>query len=111
MKIDFILSFIVVIIGIYGISTSKNIIKSIICFNIIQAAVVLLFLNFGAINGGDIPIISETTSKIVDPLPQALMITTIVIGATVTALALMISIKIFHYYGTLNWKELIEREG
>lgn len=111
MKIDFLLTFLVVIIGIYGISTSKNIIKSIICFNIIQAAVVLLFLNFGAVKGGDIPIISQNTYKIVDPLPQALMITTIVIGATITALALMLSIKIFHYYGTLNWKELIEREG
>jgi multicomponent Na+:H+ antiporter subunit C len=47
----------------------------------------------------------------VDPLPQALMITTIVIGASTTALALMISIKIFHYYGTLEWDELLEREG
>jgi multicomponent Na+:H+ antiporter subunit C len=46
-----------------------------------------------------------------DPLPQALMITAIVIGAAITALALMLSIKIFHYYGTLDWKELIEREG
>lgn len=111
MNIDFILSFIVVLIGVYGLSTSKNIIKSIISLNIVQSAVILLFLNFGnSVNGG-IPILSEGTKNMVDPLPQALMITAIVIGASITALALMFTIKIFHHYGTLNWKELIEGEG
>jgi multicomponent Na+:H+ antiporter subunit C len=45
----------------------------------------------------------------VDPLPQALIITAIVIGASITALALMMTIKIFHYYGTLDWREIFER--
>jgi len=111
MNIDLILSFIIVLIGIYGLSTSKNIIKSIISLNIVQAAVVLLFLSFGNVLDGEIPIISEGVSMFVDPLPQALMITAIVIGAAITALALMISIKIFHYYGTLDWRQIIERKG
>ncbi|PAB57257.1 sodium:proton antiporter [Anaeromicrobium sediminis] len=111
MKVDLILQFIVVLIGVYGLATSKNMIKSIICINIIQTAVILLFLNFGHVENGFIPILSEETKVMVDPLPQALMITTIVIGASITALSLMLSIKIFHYYGTLNWKELIERKG
>ncbi|MTI48469.1 sodium:proton antiporter [Sporosalibacterium faouarense] len=114
MRVSFILGFILLSIGIYGVCTSKNIIKSIIFFNIIQASIIMLFLNFGSIDSTNIPIISEMsqgTENMVDPLPQALMITTIVIGAAITALALMLSIKIFHYYGTLNWKELIEREG
>ena len=111
MKIDLILQFIVVLIGVYGLATSKNMIKSIICLNVIQTAVVLLFLNFGHVENGFIPIVSAEARIMVDPLPQALMITTIVIGASITALSLMLSIKIFHYYGTLNWKELIERNG
>ncbi|WP_425446618.1 sodium:proton antiporter [Dethiothermospora halolimnae] len=114
MKFSLVLSFILLGIGIYGISTNKNIIKSIIFYNIIQSSVIIIFLNFGTIGSMEIPIISEFTKEaenMVDPLPQALMITTIVIGAAITALALMLSIKIFHYYGTLNWKELIERKG
>lgn len=114
MKISFILAFILLCISIYGISVSKNIIKSIMLYNIIQSSVIIIFLNFGSIGASDIPIISElseNTADMVDPLPQALMITAIVIGAAITALGLMLSIKIFHYYGTLNWKELIEREG
>lgn len=106
-----ILSFVIILIGVYGIATSRNIIKSIICFNIIETALILLFLNLGNSDNGSIPIIINTINNIVDPLPQALMITTIVIGASITALALMLSIKIFHYYGTLDWNELLEREG
>ena len=106
-----ILSFIIILIGLYGMVASENIIKSIICFSIIETSLILLFLNLGNIGLGDIPIIIEGIPKMVDPLPQALMITTIVIGASTTALAFMISIKIFHYYGTLEWDELLEREG
>lgn len=106
-----ILSFVIIIIGLYGMVTSENIIKSIICFSIIETALILLFLNLGNVGLGDIPIIIDSVSNMVDPLPQALMITTIVIGASTTALAFMISIKIFHYYGTLEWDELLEREG
>ncbi len=106
-----VLSFIIVIIGIYGLCNSKNIIKSIVFLNIVQTAVILIFLNFGNLNKSIPPIISNNFGNMADPLPQALMITTIVIGASITALTLMLSIKIFHYYGTLKWKEMIEREG
>ena len=107
---NLLLSFVIVLIGIYGLSSSENIIKSIVCLNITQTAVILLFLNLGNLDGGSIPIIEGNMSNIVDPLPQALMITAIVIGASITALALIISIKIFHYYGTLSWNKLLERK-
>jgi multicomponent Na+:H+ antiporter subunit C len=107
-----ILTFLVILIGLYGVSTSKNIIKSIFSVTIMESGIILLFLNLGNYQGGNIPIISDVLSDIVDPLPQALMITTIVIGSTVTALALMLSIKVFHQYGTLDWAIILrKREG
>jgi multicomponent Na+:H+ antiporter subunit C len=106
-----ILTFIVVLVGFYGLSTSKNVIKSIFSVTIIESGFILLFLNLGNLNGGQIPIVSEVVGDIVDPLPQALMITTIVIGSTVTALALMLSIKLFHQYGTLDWKIILRNRG
>ena len=39
-----------------------------------------------------------------DAVPQALMITAIVIGAAVTAVGLMMFIALYHRYGTTNWK-------
>lgn len=101
-----ILSFIVVLIGLYGLATSKNIIKSVFSLAIAEAGTILLFLNLGNFEGGSIPILGNGIGEIVDPLPQALMITTIVIGSTVTALSLMLSIKVFHHYGTIEWDEL-----
>ena len=105
------LTFIVILIGFYGLATSRNIIKSIFCVTIIETGVILLFLNFGNLDRlGTIPVIGETLVAVADPLPQALMITAIVIGSTVTALALMLSIKVFHHYGTIEWAEVLKRD-
>jgi len=105
-----ILTFIVILIGIYGLATSKNIIKSVFCVTIIEAGIILLFLNLGNLEGGTIPILNELGLSVVDPLPQALMITTIVIGSTITSLALMLCIKIFHHYGSIEWKVVLRKE-
>jgi multicomponent Na+:H+ antiporter subunit C len=100
------ITLLVILVGFYGLILSKNTIKSIFSVTIIESGVILLFLNFGSLQGGTIPIIIEGTEIIVDPIPQALMITTIVIGSTVTALALIISIKVFHNNGSIEWKEI-----
>ncbi len=105
-----ILTFIVILIGVYGLATSKNIIKSVFCVTIIEAGIILLFLNLGNLEGGAIPILSDGNADVVDPLPQALMITTIVIGSTITSLALMLCIKIFHHYGSIEWKIVLNKE-
>ena len=108
-----VLTFVVILVGFYGLATSKNIIKSVFCVTIVEAGIILLFLNLGNYQGGNIPILSpiiDQLIEIVDPLPQALMITTIVIGSTITALALMLCIKIFHHFGSIEWKDVLGRE-
>ena len=107
---DVVLALIIIGVAVYGLCISDNIIKSIICFNIVQAAVILLFIILAGETGEDIPIITEKVQNMVDPLPQALMITAIVISASITALALMFTVKIYHYYGTLNWSELSQKD-
>jgi len=103
-----VLSFVVILIGLYGLSISKNIIKSVFCVTIIEAGTILLFLNLGVYEGGLVPILRTLGVEMVDPLPQALMITTIVIGSTITSLALMLSIKIFHHFGSIEWKVVMK---
>lgn len=95
--------------GLYGLCTSKNLIKSVLCLNISQAGIILLFLKTVHSKSDSIPIVGSMVGPFADPLPQALMITAIVIGASVTSLALMISIKLFHEYGTLEWDELFRK--
>lgn len=110
MTLPLFITFTAVLAGIYGLVFSKSLVKSIIFLNIIQTALVQLFLLFSQAVGQGLPIIGASSGKIIDPLPQALMITAIVIGSATTSLALMISIKIFHYYGSLQWKDVFGRE-
>lgn len=102
------LSFLIFLIGFYGLIMSSNIIKSIISLNVIQTSLILLFINLSQNAGSGLPIVGADHLAPVDPLPQALMITAIVIGASITSLGLMLTIKIFHYYGTLDWREILE---
>lgn len=97
-------------LGLYGLATSRHLIKSIVFLNVLEAAVILFFLRLFYVPEGAAPILPFVSREPVDPIPQALMITAIVIGASVTALALMMSIKIYHQYGTLDWKILLEKE-
>ena len=107
---EILLSLLIIAVAIYGICTSENIIKSIVCFNIVQAALILLFVILANRPGAEIPIVTELVVEMADPLPHALMITAIVINASITALALMFTVKIFHYYGTLNWSDLAQKD-
>lgn len=109
MTLKLLITFAVALVGLYGLIFSKTLVKSIVFMGVIQSALVLLFLIFSTSVGTGLPIAGEPGPAI-DPLPQALMITAIVIGAATTALALMMSVKLFHYYGSLRWEDVFERE-
>ncbi len=44
----------------------------------------------------------------VDPVPQALVLTAIVIGVSVLALGLSLAIRLYAHYGTLNLRKIKE---
>lgn len=97
---------IIFFIGVYGIIARRNIVKSVISIGIMETAVILFFVS--SKNGYTrSPIAADTlkSSAIADPIPQALMITAIVIGVGVTAVALTMFINLYHKYGTTNWKK------
>ncbi|MBA7666722.1 hypothetical protein ES703_74803 [subsurface metagenome] len=48
-------------------------------------------------------------ARMVDPVPQALVLTAIVIGVAVLALALSLAIRLYHHYGTLNLRKIREQ--
>lgn len=109
------ISIILFFIGVYGVCARRNIIKTIIALSIMQASVILFFVSIT----GDVknaPIGSKTFLRnnldtLADPVPQALMITAIVIGISVTALCLTMFVTLFHKYGTTNWKKVKLKRG
>ncbi len=88
--------------GFWGILTQKNLIKKIFGLNIINSAVVLLFVLEGGRIGDNAPIMEEGLRAIVDPLPQALMLTAIVIGLCVNALALSLAYRLYRHCGSFD---------
>ena len=100
--IERILLLILFFIGLWGIMANKHIIKKIFGLNIINAAVVILFILEGSRIGEAAPIMQEGIGAITDPIPQALMLTAIVIGVCVTALALALAIHLYQVSGSFD---------
>ncbi len=97
-----------IVIGIYMLMVKKNLIKMIVGLSIMDSGVNLLLISIGYIKGKTAPIIQPgvSPSNVVDPLPQALVLTNIVIGVSVTALALSVVIKVYKHYRSLNSSEV-----
>jgi len=91
------------VLGIWGMVGKDNLIKKVMALSILNSAIVILFIYLGSRSGSTAPIMEENIGAVpVDPLPQALMLTAIVIGICLTALALSLILRIYHRYGTLS---------
>lgn len=115
MTIVSILGFILVLLGLWGMLTQKNIIKIVIGFSIVDTGVHLLMVSIGYLKDRSAPIIDESLPaaeiihRAVDPVPSALVLTAIVIGLAVTALMLAYAIRLHANKGSLDihdFKEL-----
>lgn len=110
----FILCFILFLIGLYGVITRRNIIKIIIGLSIMEYSLNLFFILIGYVRTGEIPIIdiSQPMPKIiVDPLPQAIVLTSIVIGLATTALLLAVAIRLYKKYKTFDISKMNSLKG
>ena len=110
--IDFLIS-LVFFISLVGLLTSQDVIKSIVCVMVMQTSVILFWLAIGAREGSRPPIINEPaelvyTAYYADPLPQALMMTAIVIGISVTAVMITMLNYLIRRYNTSEWASLRE---
>jgi len=102
-----------IIIGLFAAIFLDNIIKKIIGIAFIEEGVNLFILTLGYKSGGIIPILipgmnaSEFATNAAYPLPQALVLTTIVIGASTLAVMLAVSMVLYKKYGTLSAREIL----
>lgn len=100
--IERVLLIVLFLIGFWGIIVKKNIIKKIFALSILNSSVVILFIIEGSRIGTNAPIMEKGLKNIVDPVPQALMLTAIVIGVCITALALAIAFRLYRHTGTFD---------
>lgn len=115
MTIVTLLGFALILIGLWGMLTRKNLIKIIIGFSIIDTGIHLVIVSVGYIEGRTAPILNEAVqtgraaAEVVDPIPSALVLTAIVIGLAITALMLTYAVSLYRRKGSLSiddYKEL-----
>jgi multisubunit Na+/H+ antiporter MnhC subunit len=100
--------FLLILIGLYGALTNRNILRMIIAFTVANTGVNLVLVAVGYMHGRTAPILdgavpaAEAAARIIDPVPQALVLTAIVIGLGVTALMLAYTYRLYVTKGSLD---------
>lgn len=111
------LVFMLFMIGLYGVVVKRNLIKIIISLVIMETAINVFIVMIGYRTDGIAPIMDQTMPVetfirySVDPLPQALVLTAIVIGLGVTAMTVSIAMRLYERYGTYDVREIRRLKG
>lgn len=102
------------LIGMWGMLTQKNIIRMIIGFSLIDTGVHMIMVSIGYLTGRTAPIINEAVDRatalqsVVDPVPSALVLTAIVIGLGITAVMLAFAVQIHDKKQSLSIEDCTE---
>ncbi len=103
----------ILLVGVYGLITSRNLIHAIGCLAVAQSSTYVLLLAVGYRRGATAPVFADLPvgSPVVDPVVQAMALTDVVVGATVTALLLALVIQLRKRHGTVDPQDLTELKG
>ena len=111
------LCFVLIVIGLYGVLVQRNTVKIIISLLVMEYGIHLFLILQGYRPGGVPPIVEPGAERAVwmqqsvDPLPQALVLTSIVIGLGVLALLVALSIRLYERYGTFDISKIRKLKG
>jgi len=103
-----------IIIGLYAVLFKRNLIKMIIGITLIESGVNLFLITLSFREGSVAPIYTADATQgtlMSLPVPQALTLTSIVIGVAVLALMLTLVIHIYRHYGTLDVRKIKEDDN
>ena len=111
-NLPFITVVVLTLIGLVTVLLKKNIIKILLGINILESAVNLFIVALGYRVGGVAPIFTLAPSELmVLPTPQALVLTSIVIGVATSALVLSFAMVLKKKYGTVDINEIRRLHG
>jgi multicomponent Na+:H+ antiporter subunit C len=99
---------ILLMIGFYAVIAKLNLIKKLIGLSLFQAAVFLLYITMGNVEGASAPIFGYGAETFSNPLPQVLILTAIVVGISTMALGLGLVVRIKEEYGSIEEDEIQE---
>jgi multicomponent Na+:H+ antiporter subunit C len=96
------------LIGLYGVVSSTNLVRTVLSLTVVQSSTYVVLLGIGYRAGAKAPIVADIPagSRLVDPVVQVLVLTDVVIEATVTALLLALVVQAHKRFGSLDPAEL-----
>lgn len=92
-------------VGVY-LMLSKSLLRIILGTSLLTHGVHLLLLTMSRLKTGAAPLLGQNAESYVDPLPQALILTSIVISFGVTSLFLVLAYKTYQQLGTDDMEQL-----
>jgi len=105
-------SFLILVIGLVGALSKKNLFKVFLSLAIAESSLFIYFIGMHFSIGKVAPIVTdrvtEFSSSMVDPVPQAMILTTIVIGIAVLSLGLSFVISYYKLTGKMRIDEMNE---
>jgi multicomponent Na+:H+ antiporter subunit C len=111
------LNSILFVLGLYCLIAKKHLVKKIIGMTIMDYAINLFIILLGYKKDGIPPILlpdmdfNTFVQQSVDPIPQALVLTSIVISLSMLALMVAISLRLYEKYKTFDMSEIRRLHG
>ncbi|HEU4973919.1 MAG TPA: NADH-quinone oxidoreductase subunit K [Baekduia sp.] len=101
------------VVGLFGIGRSRNLIHMILCLSVVQSSTYVLLLAVGFRRDATAPVFQGIAPwrRAVDPIVQALTLTDVVVEATVVALMLALAVDAHKRFGTLDPQDLRPQRG
>lgn len=99
------------VLGVYTMTARRNLLRILLGLTLVEAGVNLFMVSVGFRPDAVAPILvaGQPAASMVDPIPQALILTAIVIGVGVLSLALALAARVHETHGTLDMRIIAER--
>ncbi|PSR14207.1 cation:proton antiporter [filamentous cyanobacterium CCP3] len=98
-----------ILLGFFGILLKENLVMKIIAMDVMSTGVIALFVLVASRGGTYTPILNGASSvAYADPVPQAVILTAIVIGFSIQALMLVAVMKLARDNPTLETRAIEE---
>lgn len=112
-NLPFVVCMILVALGLWTLIAKRNLVKLVIGMSLVTSGVNLFLVSLGYVRGGIPPIYTyaPAAAPMVLPTPQALTLTSIVIGVATTALMLAFVVVIYRHKGTLDVRKIRDLRG
>ena len=119
MDLNYVIAMLLVALGLYCLLLKRNLIKMVIGLAVMTDGIHLFLISLGYRAGGVAAIVSGEwfsdlpgfAARAVDPVPQALVLTSIVINICIIAFALSLAVQVYRHYGTLNPSKIRRLKG